>query len=390
MGAGPAVFWPLVEASGDTFSGALFAREDGGAWLVVDSKTVALVSKSGSLKRIPLEGAGIEIRGTVAATGPDGRLWLMVSDTGRMVVVDEHGEVESRDVALPPGDDDDTCALGAMAIESEGAFWLSDYGCGRLIRVLDGEGEVYAVLPDEPDKAVFPTAMVWTPDDRLIFINHSIDRPPLAEVTVDHTVTPISLGADDISARAVFPDGKGSAWVTISDACSAAHVVGGATQAIRTPFPPSVIAPAGSGELWAAGATRIERIPVTGAGNVADCDVSDPTLELASFGGDMLSLDRLKRDGIVVDVGEPSIVFVDFVFSDDGQPGNFGTIDETRVVTEPGQLKLEVPAEFIRRAREHLSEGKRPMLVSGTMARDSSGNEGYGEDGPAESVRLTD
>jgi hypothetical protein len=159
---------------------------------------------------------------------------------------------------------------------------------------------------------------------------------------------------------------------------------------ITTPFPSQTVHPGGSGELWVAGSTRVERIPPTGAGDPDDCDVTEPELTIAGFEDDSITIAELERDGVVLHVNEPSILYIDLTFTDDGEPGNFGTIDEQRVLTKPGEVRVDVPPDFIRRARDHLANGKKPTLMSLTSARDASGNDGYGEEGPGMSAYVTD
>jgi hypothetical protein len=388
-------FWPFPEAARDDFRGQLIARPDGEAWLVLNDKTVALVRASGALQRFRITGGDLESTTNAVAAAPDGDLWI-VTDKGRMLSVDERGGMRWSTVELPPADDDDSCGFISMAVESESAFWLSDSGCQRVIRVLNGSGEVYSLASDDPDGIPLPGSIAWTRDQRLLFVTFAGKTPRLGEITADHTVTPIvehyarDIISGDPLPQGVFAGEKGGAWMTLSESCTAAEVVGTDTKTFSTPFPPRLIQPAGKGELWVAGATRIERIPIAGAGGAGDCDLKEPDFTAVGFEDGSISLDELERDGIVLKVDEPSLILVNLIFSDDSEQANFGTIEGERTLTRPGTVRIDVPADYIRRARERLRSGERPMLSNLSEVHDASGNSGYDVEGPGASTYLTD
>ena len=211
-GAQPAAPVEVARLGFGSEFGALVAGPDGGAWVHIDRSTGSLLEGDGGglwddaigragadnrFRRTAVDGpllpegaalgpdgqvwfnrgrsifrsdtAGIvtetalsEEVGDIAATGPDGTLWSADGRPATLFRIDAKGTVTKAPLALP------ACELegsyGEMKAAADGAGWIVDNACNRLIRVApDGTPSVVALTIDDRPRALAADATggIW-------------------------------------------------------------------------------------------------------------------------------------------------------------------------------------------------------------------------------------
>lgn len=334
---------------------------DGHAWFTRNERGFARVDADLRIARFTPQ---VRLPGPFAI-GPDATLWAP-ADEGRMAHIAADGSVTYTPASQPacttPGTEGSE--LGQMVRAADGAMWISDFGCDRLLRVsatgttaIALEVTSFALLT--PD----PSGGVWLALG---------DEGDVAHVDAAGTLRAVRLALGEVSDIAVGPDG--SAWFA-HQRCRLTRVdPAGGMATIAAPVVTRHIDADATGRLLLAGVTRIVRFtPGTPA---AGCDDEGPTVRVRPLAR-RISLAALRR-GFRVSVGEPAEVVVVAVHFDrpDPRSGHF-TLRESlhRITSGPATLRYRISVKRLRRHARRLDEGRRPQISLVVRATDADGNE---------------
>jgi streptogramin lyase len=377
----------------------LVAGSDGGAWVRIERRNGSAIGRAapdGSFKITPVDvplsdnaalgpdgqawftaggnvlrsdAAGRVTRfqfdsrlGDVSVTGADGTLWSAGEDV--LARVTPQGTVSEAALSLPKCREQ--VQFRDMARASDGAAWIADSGCSRLIRIApDGTPAVFALRDDEAPYVLAPDAAggVWfaqvgTP----VRIGH-------ADVTGTITRLRPSSKHGAVTDVAVGPDG--SAWFAFA-ACALGRVRPGGTFAFTpTPIPAQRLAFDPAGGLWlASGARLVHATPAELQRGT--CDDRPPAVRLRPALRGKVSLAQLRR-GLKFDVREPAMVSTTPFYGsdDDGQA-------QVKVVraSHGGTVSFHVPAARVRAYERDLAAGRKPELSVYVEVTDREGNLG--------------
>jgi streptogramin lyase len=321
---------------------------------------------AGALTRFgPYRRRGAEL-GSGLATGPDGTLWVTTSSRSTLAHLTADGAISYSSIALPscPGSLD----LAALERAADGAMWLADDHCRRVVRVPPGgPPTVIETTGSEPESLSADTSGgVW--------FRASLDGRQVGHVDAGGRVTHIPLPFPSlVSDLAAAPDG--SAWIALGSCFVGRVTLDGTVAFRRAPVPAEHVAVDPAGRLWLASPARLVRFaPGETAGR---CDERPPSVLARAT----VSLSALRRGGARVRVREPAVIDVT-AFYGDLQSGAYRTIVST---ARGGTLRVPIRASWIARLKRRLAAGGRPELTLLVTAVDAEGNSGT----ESLSVRVT-
>jgi virginiamycin B lyase len=328
---------------------------DGQAWFSV-GRTVVRSDAAGALTRLEFDSR----LGDVSVTGADGMLWSAGEDA--LARVTPQGTVS--ETALPLPECRQQVQFRDMARASDGAAWIADSGCSRLIRIAsDGTPASFALRDDEAPYVLAPDAAggVWfaqvgTP----VRIGH-------ADMTGTITRLRPSSRHGGVTGVAVGPDG--SAWFAFSS-CALGRIAPGGTFAFTAaPIPVRRLAFDPAGGLWlASGARLVHTTPAELQRGT--CDDRPPMVRLRPALRGKVSLAQLRR-GLKFDVREPAVVMATPFYGsdDDGR-------SQVKIVraTHGGTVNFHVPAARVRAYERALAAGRKSELSLYVEVTDREGN----------------
>src|SRR4051794_6355500 len=103
---------------------------DGQAWFGAGQRTFARMDAAGRVTTLALAGESV---GSALATGPDGTLWAATSESEAIAHISPQGTTTYTPTRFPE------CLEGpnpeVMVRASDGAMWLADPVCDRLLRI---------------------------------------------------------------------------------------------------------------------------------------------------------------------------------------------------------------------------------------------------------------
>jgi streptogramin lyase len=387
--------------------GALVASPDGGAWVQIDRSTRALlenrlgryddaIGRAGADHRFrsaasdgPLLGAAgtlgpdgqawfsggltlirSDVEGTVTRTalseglpgigavGPDGSLWAADDRTGTLFSVTAQGAVTKAPLRLPP------CELHAifadMRTAADGAVWIADAGCRRLVRLgPDGTpAKIVPTLDDAPSRlAADATGGMW-------FTQTFESSRGVGHVDATGTIERFALPEGRDVVTGIAATGDGGAYLAFGR-CALGRI--GADGALRfgpAPIPVAQVAADPAGGLWLASARRLVHA-APGPLTRGACDDRPPTIRLSPVLRERVTLARLRR-GVRIAVREPALVYASADYGDDDHDTRMKLVRGRR----GGALVFHVPKAALRRF-EHARGARLSLYIEIT---DREGN----------------
>jgi hypothetical protein len=253
---------------------------------------------------------------------------------------------------------------------SDGALWISDIGCGRLIRVPpSGAPPAYFRFARVPDTlAADASGGMW-------FTTRG--APPSVLVHADaggkltHYTAPERYGAaTDVAVAA-----DGSAWLAFG-ACSLGRLApGGALQFTPAPIPARRLVFDPAGGLWLASRARLVHAAPGGLGGA--CDDTPPRVRVLSVAHDRISVAALRRaGGFRIAVREPADVTALGFFQDTkgGETVVGRSLDKVVPAAHGGTALYAVPAARLKRYARRVASGEKVSLSLYTSVYDREGN----------------
>ncbi len=338
---------------------------DGQAWFHMYGRRFARVDSAGRLTNvgpIPRPGAGA---GDTLATGPDGTLWALTPGDRQIAHINAQGTTTFSASHVPKCDDSDSPILMSMRRAADGAMWLADTGCERLLR-MTAAGTTEIAIPDGDPGAIAADASggMWFTQER-----------GGGHVDVNGTVKRFELPDWPVVGTAVAPDG--SAWFA-SGRCTLARVApDGAISSVSAPIPTRQIAFDPSGGLWLASRARLLHLAPGEAPGA--CDDRPPTVRISpGRDGGVVSLRALRQTGgLRIAVREPVAVDAFAFYFDDvgeGQAGIGRTVERVVTAKRGRTIRYRIPAARLARFERRLAEGRRPGLRLLVYVSDLEGN----------------
>jgi streptogramin lyase len=331
---------------------------DGQAWFSVGS-SVLRSDAAGAVTRFSFDSR----LGDVSATGADGTLWSAGEDA--LARVTPQGTVSETALALPKCREQ--VQFRDMTRASDGAAWIADSGCSRLIRLApDGVPAIFALRDDEAPYVLSPDtaggvwfAQVGTP----VRIGHA---------DVNGTITRLRPSSKHgaVTDVAVGPDG--SAWFAFG-ACALGRIAPGGTFAFTpTPIPGRQLAFDPAGGLWLASGARLVHttVPELERGS---CDDRPPKARLRPALRGKVSLAQLRR-GVKIDVREPAMIAATPFYGSDDDGHSLVKIVRA---SHGGTVTFHVPSVRVRAYERDLAAGRKPELSLYVEATDREGNVGF-------------
>jgi streptogramin lyase len=333
---------------------------DGQAWFRLGSRDYVRSDAAGNVTRVQLpEGPRL---GRPMVTGRDGTLWNLTATGGRFAHVTPEGAVTYSGTRVPKCPGAAASNFSGMEGATDGAIWIIDQGCERLLRVtaagtsvLARGHELEAIAPDAGGGMWFASADPW---------------PPAGHVDAAGRLKPVELEDGAASDVAVAPDG--SAWFSF-DTCTLTRVTpAGEVATARAPIPAHELGFDAAGGLWLASHTRLVHVaPGEPAG---PCDDRAPSLRITpGHDGGTISLKALRR-GLRLALREPAVVEArGFASGDVSEDGLVGAPVVKRVMARAGSFRYRLPARLMRRIARRLAAGGRPGIGMYVAVTDAEG-----------------
>ena len=333
---------------------------DGQAWFRTDEREYVRSDGAGNLTTVGPLPDGPRL-GRPIATGPDGTLWNLTPTGDRFAHVTPLGTVSYNASRVPACAPPDEPILIRMERAADGAMWIIDWGCERLLRVTATEAQVIEGFDEDPDAiAADATGGMW----------FSTDSPSAGVGHVDAAGTVTRFKLDDYAASdvAVAPDG--SAWFAL-EACRLARVtMAGDVTMAPAPIPARELGFDPAGGLWLASNARL--VHVAPGESFGPCDNRAATVRVSPSRA--VSVKALRR-GLRIVVREPAALEVSgFPVDDAGGDPWAAAPFVSRVMPRAGALRYRVPAAHLRRFARRLAEGKRPEFGLLIAVTDAEGN----------------
>lgn len=327
---------------------------DGAAWFGGLRRTVFRAGDDGTVTTGAALPASTPILDNVFATAPDGRLWATTVSPTTFAQITPAGAVTVTTEAVPACERDPKFV--ALERAADGALWLADVLCHRLLRRSPAGAWTQIVLPDQDPEglAADATGGVW-------YIASDI----VGHVDAAGAVAPLVLPDDfaepvDVS---VAPDG--SAWFATGSCSLLRAAPGGPLERLAAPVPADLVAFAPDGTLWAASRTRLVHTPLA-ALDGSTCDTRSPPIRYDDRATTTLA--RLRR-GLPISVREPARITVS---------ANYGKRYDTFTTdvrsASGGARRYRLPASWLRSLAREVAAGRRPLLEIEYTATDSDGN----------------
>ena len=299
------------------------------------------------------------------AIGTDATLWAPSYDD-RMAHIAADGSVSYTPAPLPeectaPGTEQSE--LHEMVRASDGAMWITDFGCDRLLRVTPEA--TTAIAADVTSFALLTadaSGGVW------------LSPPGDAEVSHVDTAGAVRtqrLALGEVSDIAVGADG--TAWFAHAGCRLTRVEPGGSVTEVAVPVVTHRLDVDATGRLLLAGVTRLVRFtPGTAA---APCDDEGPAVRLRPAGR-RIALAALRR-GLRVSVGERAALTIVSFHRDRPNSEEYSSSrreDRHRRTSGAETVRYRLSDRRLRRYARRLAEGRRPRLVLDVTATDADGN----------------
>ena len=240
---------------------------------------------------------------------------------------------------------------------ADGALWLADIGCNRVVRRSPAGAWMQISLGDDGPEALAADGaggMWFTAGDTVGHVDAgaavtTLDVPPELDNAIDVAVAP-----------------DGSAWFA-TGGCGLLRAApgGGPLERIATPVPANLLAFGPDGRLWAASRTRLVHV-VLSALDASECDDRSPALHYRD--GPQMTLERLRR-GLRIAVREPARITVFALY---GNQSRSYTSDIRSA--RGGARRYRLSASWLRRIARELAAGRKPLLDITYTATDDDGN----------------
>jgi streptogramin lyase len=334
---------------------------DGQAWFKMGSRDYVRSDGAGGLTRVELPDGPALAR--PMATGPDGTLWNLTATGGRFAHVTPQGTASYTATRLPKCLDTDAEPLFMDVVRaSDGAMWIFDVGCERVIRVTATEATVVPVANRLGSIAADAGGGIWfAPVDGAVVAGH---------VDAGGTVKRYLLADPGATDLAVAPDG--SAWFTFGTCTLARVSPAGEVATVPAPVPAQRLGFDPVGGMWLASRTRLVHV-VPGEPS-GPCDDRAPSVRVTPARG-KVSLKALRR-GVRIAIGEPAAVEVSgYPFGDPDEDALRGAPVIKRVLTRAGSLRYRLPASVLHQIARRLATGHRPGLALYIKVSDAEGVE---------------
>jgi virginiamycin B lyase len=334
---------------------------DGNAWFQTGPARFLRADGADTLASVA-DAADDEELGTVAAVGPDGTLW---SPTRRHDGF-WHMAPDGRRVRVPaqlPRPCDRRRGFADMAIAAEGAVWLADPLCKRLVRAGAGPAMTIGLETEPVHLAADPAGGVWA--------SGTVDAA-VAHVNAAGHVTAFDVPPEIVSTQDVAAASDGSGWFAAPDCRLLRVSPAGEMTVSRSPIHVDQLAFDPADGLWVRSEGRLAHL-VPGE-SVSRCDRRAPALRVSPR-GTSISLRRLRR-GFTITVREPALVAAGAVFRDRPEADGRSGASLFRIVRAAhGQtLHYRIPARRLRHWRRLLAAGGKPSIVFAATASDLENN----------------
>jgi hypothetical protein len=341
---------------------------DGAAWYQTIDAGFLRADAAGALTEL----GDATVRGQledVFAAGPDASLWSPTSERDGFWHIAADGTATKAPGALPTYCHDPGASFDGMARASDGAMWLADQDCRRLIRVAP-TGTTTVALGAEPEHlAADPAGGVWVAND--CGDDGHVEHVDAAGHVRTFDLDDDTLATDDV---AVAPDG--TAWFATEHCRFLRISPTGEMSTAPSPVPTRELGFDPAGGLWIVSRARLAHLAP--GEPVGTCDDRAPSVHIGPVrDGGHISLRGLRRlGGFTITVHEPAEIDALALYRD--RLSRFGTPGEDvqRTIRAPrgGKVRYRVPAKQVRRYARALEAGHKPTLVVSAIANDAELN----------------
>jgi hypothetical protein len=269
---------------------------------------------------------------------------------------------------------EDTQILMAMERAADGAMWIVDTGCERLIRVTATAVSAVPIRNGDPG-VIAPDAtggMWFTKEFDAEHVGHAD-----AAGNVRQFKLPQSYASDIAVATDVAVAADGSAWFALAGCTLVRVSPAGEVTTAPAPIPARRLAFDPAGGMWLASGARL--VHVAPGEPFGPCDERPPSLRIGpGRDGGAVSLRALRcAGGLRLTVREPTAVsaFALYSFSRADSDSAVGAVHNTVVSEARGRtIRYRVPPAQLRRFARRLAAGDRTSLVLFASAADADGN----------------
>jgi streptogramin lyase len=332
--------------------------DDFGGWLyrVAPGRAVVQVG--------PIHGE--EIPGALAFGG-DGTLWSTL-DVRNIVHVAEDGTQWSSPIAAP------SCSSSfalSMARATDGAMWIADDGCQRLLRVAPGGTTSVIGLGNAHGLALSPTLEngMWFGAANEGLVGHVTAVGNVASFRALHAPN---------TGLATAPDG--SAWYSSDLECGVTHIAqDGEQQHFRAPLVPQRVAFGPDGSLWLASSRRVLHIDLAALRRRSSCDKKPPVIvERPRLRGRIAW--RSLSHGFTIHVDEPADIALASFFWVNGRPLRTHVSSDSPLKIARGRpwtVHVSLPAALVGLVGRYVNSGANVTMSVFINATDHEGNTNF-------------
>jgi virginiamycin B lyase len=313
--------------------------------------------------------AGSETTGTAMALGDDGTLWA-VTNSQEILHVSSDGTHWTSGIPAAPCSSADYYSI---ARATDGAMWLGDLGCRRLVRIASDGTTVTSLDRAYP---AIPDALSPAPQGAMWFLASNVDL--VGRVTSTGQLA--TFGALDPPNDGIATGPDGTAWYSGDLECGLTHLAtDGAQRHVNGPVVPKKVAFGPDGTLWMVSARRVVHMTVQSLDQFhGSCDRTGPIVTSHPDLTRSVSLQSLRR-GLSVHVSEAANVSFETFFSVDGDLRKLPRVSSRlKFVRQPRRtVHFQFPAPTLNRIHRFLAQGLRvTMEVAHVTATDYEGNPG--------------
>jgi streptogramin lyase len=364
---------PNARGLGSTFGQVATVGPDGQAWFA-DIHFGERGRSTGTLFRVNVDGSAVGIASpantfvTGMAAGSDGTLWLTGGATLSRVRID--GSVFASELNLPPcADPIAGNGFSDVTRASDGAMWLTQSQCDRLIRVAP-DGTVATVPAEGLLNQIAPAA------DGAVWFSSS---DGVERATAGGRVT--LAAAARVLTLVASPDG--SAWYSNYDDCAIYNVnSAGHRTTYPSPVLPLHLALAADGAVWIASDTALVQTSTSGLRNGPRCVARYPHSKTSPNPGASTVTLRALRRGYLVTPSVPgrldATIFIDDVTAPRSAPP---TVSAAAVVAKGHhRVRLRIPKATLEKLAKLLRRGDRIKVSAYIRIYDRDGNFAFAND----------
>jgi streptogramin lyase len=342
---------------------------DGQAWFQIDSGSFVRSNPQGVLTTVgkPTGPAGFSL---TFAAGPDGTMWSPTPEQTGIAHLSAAGAL-----TVTPGGLPKPCRDGAILVRmvraADGAMWIADSGCERLVRVSPAGtttvsmpvelGDPYALAPDA-------NGGVWTTGE-FARVAHADAAGHLETYELPDHLSPTEV--------AVALDG--SAWFATGECRLARVTLAGDVTHAPAPIPARRLGFDPAGGMWLASAARL--VHVAAGEGFGPCDDEPPAVRVSPGAHGSVSLRALRRaGGFRITADGPAIVRVYAGYSlGTRKDSDFKLVDALEKIVHRGSVRYRLSAAVLRRLAHALDRGRSPTVILNVDAADAEGLHGVDE-----------